>query len=96
MRHMACKAIPGLMAVLGANLAFAAALTTEWGEKIDETNAWREYPRPQMVRANWTNLNGWWDYAITTNSPNGLVSEVQKGRILVPFAFESPLSASGG
>ena len=77
------------------HLLLAAALMTPWGEKIDETNAWREYPRPQMVRANWTNLNGWWDYAITTNSPNGLVGEVQKGRILVPFAFESPLSGVG-
>ena len=77
------------------HLLMAAALTTTWGEKIDESNAWREYPRPQMVRANWTNLNGWWDYAITTNSANGLVSEVQKGRILVPFAFESPISGVG-
>ena len=77
------------------HLLFAAALTTAWGEKVNADNAWREYPRPQMVRANWTNLNGWWDYAITTNSANGLVSEVQKGRILVPFAFESPLSGVG-
>ena len=76
-------------------MLFAAALTTTWGEKIDESNAWRDYPRPQMVRANWTNLNGWWDYSITTNSANGLVSEAQRGRIRVPFAFESPLSGVG-
>ena len=30
-------------------------------------NAWRGYPRPQMVRGEWTNLNELWDYAITTN-----------------------------
>ena len=27
-------------------------------------NAWREYPRPQMVRPDWVNLNGLWQYAI--------------------------------
>ena len=95
MGHMTKRMIVGALLALGANASFAGALTTVWGEKIDETNAWREYPRPQMVRANWTNLNGWWDYAITTNTPNGIVKEAQKGRILVPFAFESPLSGVG-
>lgn len=33
-------------------------LMTEWGEKMTPETAWREYPRPQMVRDNWTNLNG--------------------------------------
>ena len=57
--------------------------------------AWREYPRPQMVRKNWQNLNGYWDYVITTNAPNGFVGESARGRILVPFCFESALSGVG-
>ena len=70
-------------------------LMTEWGEKVTPENAWREYPRPQMVRSNWTNLNGEWDYAITsvTNTPGR--PEKWDGKILVPFAIESALSGVG-
>ena len=78
-------------------------LMTEWGEKVTPENAWREYPRPQMVRSNWTNLNGEWDYAITsvTNTPgrpwdpSSRCSAVASGKILVPFAIESALSGVG-
>ena len=71
-----------------------ALLTTEWGEKVTPENAWREYPRPQMVRADWTNLNGFWDYMIVSNAGWRTV-KVAEGKILVPFAFESPLSGVG-
>ena len=40
-------------------------LTTEWGARVTPENAWREYPRPQLVRPGWQNLNGLWDYALT-------------------------------
>ena len=72
-----------------------AAVLTPWGEKVTAENAWREYPRPQMVRDNWTCLNGEWDYAITsvTNTPGR--PEKWDGKILVPFAFESSLSGVG-
>ena len=76
--------------------AFAAStMTTEWGGKVTPENAWREYPRPQMVRANWTCLNGTWDYAITsvTNTPGR--PQKWDGKILVPFAIESSLSGVG-
>ncbi len=66
------------------------ALTTAWGRAVTAENAWREYPRPQLVRANWTSLNGYWDYALTsvaTDEPKRW-----DGRILVPFPIESPLS----
>ena len=33
-------------------------LMTEWGEAVTVQNAWRSYPRPQMVRKNW-NIWGW-------------------------------------
>ena len=44
----------------------ASPLTTEWGAAVTPENAWRSYPRPQMVRERWTNLNGLWDYAVTS------------------------------
>ena len=85
-----------------------AAMMTPFGEKVTAENAWREYPRPQMVRENWTCLNGYWDYRVVANTLSrletngtarttywGLDSEVARGRILVPFAFESALSGVG-
>ena len=73
----------------------AAPMMTEWGEKVTSENAWRDYPRPQMVRANWICLNGDWDYAITsvTNTPGR--PETWDGKIRVPYAIESPLSGVG-
>lgn len=46
-----------------------------------------------MVRSDWKNLNGLWDYAITSGSEN--MPEVFEGKILVPFAVESALSGVG-
>jgi len=71
-----------------------ARLMTEWGGRVTPENAWRDYPRPQMVRENWTCLNGLWDYVVTSNANHQTV-EVARGRILVPFPFESPLSGVG-
>ena len=70
-------------------------LMTEWGEAVTVQNAWRSYPRPQMVRKNWVNLNGEWDYAVTsvTNTPGRPCR--WDGKILVPFAIESALSGVG-
>jgi len=70
-------------------------MMTSFGEKVTPENAWCEYPRPQMVRENWTNLNGKWDYAVTsvTNTPGRPTK--WDGQILVPFAIESALSGVG-
>ena len=70
-----------------------APIKTVWGEKVTPENAWREYPRPQMVRANWTNLNGLWQYAVTKNAPG--CPAKWDGEILVPFVIESSLSGVG-
>lgn len=67
-------------------------IKTEWTSKIDPSNPLPEYPRPQMVRKNWVNLNGLWNYAITEASAESFKSE---GRILVPYAVESSLSGVG-
>ena len=48
-----------------------------------------EYPRPQMVRAEWSNLNGQWDYAILDKEQQ---YDSPEGQIVVPFAAESKLS----
>ena len=37
---------------------------TRWPDEINPENVLPEYPRPQMVRSNWLNLNGLWEYAI--------------------------------
>ena len=83
------------LALLVAFGAVAAPMMTQWGEKVTPESAWRGYPRPQMVRENWTNLNGKWDYAVTsvTNTPGRPTK--WDGKILVPFAIESALSGVG-
>ncbi|MDR1884532.1 MAG: beta-galactosidase [Prevotella sp.] len=65
-------------------------LKTKWAETINPDNVLPEYPRPILERADWSNLNGLWEYAIL---PAGK-QEPQKfdGQILVPFAVESSLS----
>lgn len=68
-------------------------MKTPWGEKVTPANAWREYPRPQMVRQNWTNLNGLWQYAVTKDAPG--CPTKWDGEILVPFVIESSLSGVG-
>ena len=42
-----------------------APLMTRWADQVGPDNVWPEYPRPQLVRPDWVNLNGLWDYAIS-------------------------------
>lgn len=65
-------------------------LMTRWAKDVSPENALPEYPRPQMVRSEWTNLNGLWDYAICPRGEGQ--PEKWGGDILVPFAVESALS----
>lgn len=68
----------------------AAPLMTRWAAEVNPTNAHPEYPRPQLVREAWLNLNGLWDYAIT--SVGAAPPAKFSGQILVPFPLESALS----
>lgn len=65
-------------------------LTTVWGEQLDKNNVLPEYPRPQLSRDSFINLNGYWEYAFTSNDSD--MPEQMDGQILVPFSPESMLS----
>ncbi|SEM40810.1 Glycosyl hydrolases family 2, TIM barrel domain [bacterium A37T11] len=69
-------------------------IMTPWAEKVDPGKTLQEYPRPQLVRPDWQNLNGLWQYAITPKKQE-LVPEKFDGKLLVPFAVESALSGVG-
>jgi len=64
-------------------------MKTIWGEKLNKSSVLTEYPRPQMVRESYMNLNGIWSYAITDSErpPDSF-----DGEILVPFSPECELS----
>lgn len=64
-------------------------LLTEYGEKLDPSRPLSEYPRPQMVRASYLNLNGAWLYAMTAQ---GDPPACWDGDIVVPFSPGSLLS----
>ncbi|MEM9830911.1 MAG: sugar-binding domain-containing protein [Bacteroidota bacterium] len=76
--------------VPSADSVLQYSMNTRWSSEVDPDNVWSEYPRPQMMRDNWTNLNGYWQYAIEDKSL-GQPSSFE-GQILVPFAAESALS----
>jgi len=68
----------------------AGVMKTPWTDAVSPSNALPDYPRPQMVRTEWLNLNGLWDYAIA-GSPSSRPSDFE-GKILVPYPIESALS----
>ncbi len=66
-------------------------LMTRWAKEVSPDNAHPEYPRPQMVRKDWLNLNGLWEYAIRAKEDEWQPENFD-GQILVPFPVESALS----
>ena len=64
-------------------------MNTAWTDKVDLNMPLPEYPRPQLARRLWLNLNGPWEYAITTSARHPKEFE---GQIIVPFSPESELS----
>ena len=66
-------------------------MLTKWGAALDRSCPLPEYPRPQLRRESFYNLNGVWDYAITAS---GDEPEVWDGKIVVPFSPEAPLSGA--
>lgn len=70
-------------------------LSTRWTQLVGPNNALPEYPRPQLSRTKWLNLNGLWSYtgrpakAGATAPPP---ADAYREQILVPFPTESALS----
>lgn len=68
------------------------AMLTPWGEALDREHPLPEYPRPQLRRNSYLNLNGIWEYAITKTAEK---PSAMQGEIVVPFSPETPLSGVG-
>ncbi len=79
-----------IVALDAAQAVAQPRLRTKWAAEVTADRALPEYPRPQMVRPRWQNLNGLWDYAVVDAS--AAQPQTFDGRILVPFAIESQLS----
>jgi hypothetical protein len=94
--------IPAIVASLLALAGFTNAweyavktppLDTDWTYKVG-TSPWPEYPRPQLTRDKWKNLNGVWSYRNAENRdevnhpPTG---DLGQG-VLIPSCLESGLS----
>ncbi len=65
-------------------------MKTRWTDSVDKTCPLPEYPRPQMERTDWLNLNGVYEYAI--KDANCEWAESFDGEIVVPFSVETMLS----
>ena len=83
-------ALPALQPLSPPAFSADAPMLTPWAADAQAGRGWLEYPRPQMTRDTWQNLNGQWDYAITPlGSP---APEKYDGQIRVPYCVESTLS----
>ncbi|MEU6140789.1 PA14 domain-containing protein [Streptomyces sp. NPDC047081] len=67
-------------------------LRTQWADQVGPDNALPEYPRPQLTRTDWRNLNGRWQFAAATAGEQPPVGRDLAERILVPYPVESQLS----
>ena len=67
-------------------------LKTRWTKDVSPANALPEYPRPQMVRKEWQNLNGLWQFAAAEAGEEPPVGKDLTEQILVPYPIESALS----
>jgi hypothetical protein len=72
----------------------AGRIPTRWAREVSPRRVLPEYPRPQMTRSAWQNLNGLWDYA-WTDAPMSQPPATFADKILVPFPIESALSGVG-
>ncbi len=64
-------------------------MLTRWGRTLDPDRPLPDYPRPQLVRERWVNLNGLWEHAFTSAPER---PSAWDGPIVVPFSPEAPLS----
>ena len=88
--HRGRKEIPHfqvlcVLLLLLAAPALAAPLVTRWAATVSPTNVLAEYPRPQMAREQWQNLNGIWNFIISDDHEAPARSFTNQ--ILVPFPW---------
>jgi len=101
------KVLVGTVSVLAAAFAALAAqpewrpvqgpLVTRWAREVSPGNVRPEYPRPQMVRKEWLNLNGLWGFEPVTGAKElqPPLGRPLRERILLPFSIETTLSGVG-
>jgi hypothetical protein len=68
------------------------ALLTPWTRSVSRVAPLPEYPRPQLERAAWLNLNGQWQYEQAKTGQAPPFGQNLAETILVPFPVQSPLS----
>ncbi len=89
-RLMVLWLVTGSVTIGAEALDTPPGLITQWADQVTADSVWPQYPRPALTRKHWQNLNGLWQYAITSKEADK--PEVVDGEILVPFAVESQLS----
>ncbi|MDX8033320.1 PA14 domain-containing protein [Lentzea sp. BCCO 10_0856] len=67
-------------------------LRTPWGEKVDTRHPLPEYPRPQLERDRWVNLNGPWEFAAAKAGQQPTFGKKLPEKVIVPYPIESQLS----
>jgi hypothetical protein len=67
-------------------------LSTPWTKDVSPANALPDYPRPQLTRDKWQNLNGVWEFSSAKPGEAAPVGRSLGERILVPYPVESALS----
>jgi hypothetical protein len=99
-RALTVAAAASLLAVLIPAPAQAAPawhagippIATPWTDDVGPGNALPEYPRPQLTRSRWQNLNGVWEFAKAEVNQAPPVGQALGERVLVPYPIESALS----
>ncbi|MET7392420.1 LamG-like jellyroll fold domain-containing protein [Dactylosporangium sp. NPDC005572] len=67
-------------------------IATKWTGQVGPNNALPEYPRPQLTRDKWQNLNGVWEFARAAAGQAVPTGQSLAERVLVPYPIESALS----
>src|SRR4030095_14472449 len=67
-------------------------IMSPWADDVDKENVLPEYPRPQLEREDWVNLNGEWEFQAAKKGEAVPAGLALKEKILVPFAAEAKLS----
>ncbi|MER6670597.1 AbfB domain-containing protein [Amycolatopsis japonica] len=92
----ALSVVAGLLAAATTLVPVAQAapvpLPTPWTDQVSPSNALPEYPRPQLVRSEWLNLNGTWGFTGAPNLNSPPIGRPLSENVLVPYPIESMLS----